>query len=103
MVSANGSPIKSIGTIKFIFKVGTKSFHHEFLVCKDLSGKCILGLDFLFKNKCHIDFDRKFLICDGEKIPLFDNYIESKEYPEVNAFWDSIKNKINGDRNSRDS
>ena len=52
--TASGSSLCPTGTITCDFKLGKQPFSFEFIVCRDLSRPCILGLDFLRKYKIGI-------------------------------------------------
>ena len=44
--SANGTNLCPIGIIEGEFKIGTKEYKNDFIVCKNLVRPCILGADF---------------------------------------------------------
>ena len=48
--SANGTDLCPIGITKCEFKIGTKEYKNDFIVCKNLVRPCILGADFLRKR-----------------------------------------------------
>ena len=48
--SANGTNLCPIGIIEGEFKIGTKEYKNDFIVCKNLVRPCILGADFLRKH-----------------------------------------------------
>ena len=48
--SANGTNLCPIGITKCEFKIGTKEYKNDFIVCKNLVRPCILGADFLRKH-----------------------------------------------------
>ena len=48
--SANGTNLCPIGIIEGEFKIGTKEYKDDFIVCKNLVRPCILGADFLRKH-----------------------------------------------------
>lgn len=51
-----------------IFKIGNKTFSHEFLVIPDLSCKVIIGSDFLRRVQAKIDLGaEKVIFMDGKK------------------------------------
>ena len=52
--TASGSSLCPTGTITCDFKLGKQPFSFKFIVCRDLSRPCILGLDFLRKYKIGI-------------------------------------------------
>ena len=47
---ANGTNLCPIGITKCEFKIGTKEYKNDFIVCKNLVRPCILGTDFLRKH-----------------------------------------------------
>ena len=63
---------KPQGLLKCDFKLGERQFSFEFIVCKNLSRPCILGLDFLRKHrigigwspngKFQLDFHKQVLV-----------------------------------------
>ena len=48
--SANGTNLCPIGITECEFKIGTKEYKNDFIVCKNLVQPCILGTDFLRKH-----------------------------------------------------
>ena len=48
--SANGTNLSPIGITECEFKIGTKEYINDFIVCKNLVWPCILGTDFLRKH-----------------------------------------------------
>ena len=48
--SANGTNLCPIGITECEFKIGTKEYKNDFIVCKNLVWPCILGTDFLRKH-----------------------------------------------------
>ena len=48
--SANGTNLCPIGITECEFKIGTKEYKNDFVVCKNLVRPCILGTDFLRKH-----------------------------------------------------
>ena len=48
--SANGTNLCPIGITECEFKIGTKEYKNDFIVCKNLVRPCILGMDFLRKH-----------------------------------------------------
>ena len=48
--SANGTNLCPIGITECEFKIGTKEYKNDFIVCKNLIRPCILGVDFLRKH-----------------------------------------------------
>ena len=45
--SANGTNLCPIGIIEGEFKIGTKEYKNDFIMCKNLVRPCILGADLL--------------------------------------------------------
>ncbi|KAF0986015.1 hypothetical protein HZS_951, partial [Henneguya salminicola] len=70
LLSANGTPIHALGLINLDIMLNNVQFRQEFIVCRNLSKKCILGLDFLYKNKCILDFDRNIMVANDANILL---------------------------------
>ena len=52
--TASGGHLQTTGTVKCAFKLGEQQFSFDFIVCKNLSRPCILGLDFLRKYRIGI-------------------------------------------------
>ena len=48
--SANGTNLCPIGITECEFKIGTKEYKNDFIVCENLVRPCILGIDFLRKH-----------------------------------------------------
>ena len=48
--SANGTNLCPIGITECEFKIGSKEYKNDFVVCKNLVCPCILGTDFLRKH-----------------------------------------------------
>ena len=70
--TASGGNVQTTGSVKCNFKLGEKQFSFDFIVCKNLSRPCILGLDFLKKHrigigwspngKFQLDFHKQVLV-----------------------------------------
>ena len=53
-IGANGLPLKVMGQVNIDVSLGRFRAAHTFIVVKDLTFECILGVDFLRSNKgCH--------------------------------------------------
>ena len=50
--AANGLPIEVKGVVRVPVVIGPKSYEHDFCVIDKSEADCLLGLDFLEKNKC---------------------------------------------------
>ena len=50
--SANQMPIQTEGTVSVPSKIGPKMYEHTVYVLIEAASDCLLGLDFLEKNKC---------------------------------------------------
>ena len=48
--SATGSNLCPLGITECEFKIGEKNYKNDFVVCKNLTRPCILGIDFLRKH-----------------------------------------------------
>ena len=48
--SATGSNLCPLGITECGFKIGEKDYKNDFIVCKNLTRPCILGIDFLRKH-----------------------------------------------------
>ena len=67
-----GGNLQTTGSVKCDFKLGEKQFSFDFIVSKNLSRPCILGLDFLRKHrigigwspngKFQLDFHKQVLV-----------------------------------------
>ena len=57
--SANGTNLCPIGITECEFKIGTKEYKNDFVVCKNLVRPCILGTDFLRKHGIWMESYRK--------------------------------------------
>ena len=66
-ILADGNRISLDGSTTVTFKLGSKKVQHQFLIAK-LSNHILLGLDFLEKKQCHIDFKNCKLSLQGSWI-----------------------------------
>jgi len=60
-VEAGGGPLSMIGMTKVNIEIGSIWTYLMVYVCSNLSEKCILGLDFLQKHNCIVDYEKKTL------------------------------------------
>ena len=67
MVSANGQPLDIRGKCDLEICVDGVNVVHSVLVAADVTQDCLLGIDFLGKHGCKIDFEAKSLSI-GSKI-----------------------------------
>ena len=72
LVGANGTPIRVIGTATVNLTMAHKTFPIQVVVAEPLTAEAIMGLDFLEKNKCVIQADRRILTFarDGISVPM---------------------------------
>ncbi len=70
LCGATGDKITIAGEIDLRFKLGKKHLAHTFIVAENISKSVILGRDCLSANKMKIDFGRKEIEIDQERIPL---------------------------------
>lgn len=67
-------------------EINQKKFTHEFLVVPSLSSHMILGVDWLMKFKCLINFGKKSIIIDGEEIsPVNTSFYVKREISTKNC------------------
>ena len=104
--SANGTNLCPIGITECEFKIGTKEYKNDFVVCKNLVRPCILGVDFLRKHgiwtgwspagKFQLVSQQKFLVESLEvlvKGPMIHNrqgiYIPGRNLAVVSVLLDA--------------
>ena len=104
--SANGTNLCPIGITECEFKIGTKEYKNDFIVCKNLIRPCILGVDFLRKHgiwigwspagKFQLVSQQKFLVESLEvlvKGPMIHNrqgiYIPGRNLAVVSVLLDA--------------
>ena len=57
--SATGSNLSPVGITECEFKIGEKGYKNDFVVCKNLTRPCILGIDFLRKHGIFVGWTPK--------------------------------------------
>ena len=57
VISANGQPLEILGTCQVRIRLGGINTYHNVLVANDITQDCLIGVDFLAKNNCLIDFE----------------------------------------------
>lgn len=72
-LQADGSPIVFLGTITLNCRLRTHQITESFLVCK-LKEDCILGMPFLMRGHCTLEFDKATLTIGDTRIPCVDRY-----------------------------
>ena len=104
--SANGTNLCPIGITECEFKIGTKEYKNDFIVCKNLIRPCILGIDFLRKHgiwtgwsptgKFQLISQQKFLVESLEALmkgPMIHNrqgiYIPGRNLAMVSVIFDT--------------
>ena len=72
LVGANGTPIRVHGTAMVNLTMAHKTFPTQVVVAESLTAEAIMGLDFLEKNKCVIQADKRMLTfaSDGRSVPM---------------------------------
>ena len=72
LVGANGTPIRVLGTATVNLTMAHKTFPTQVVVAEPLTAEAIMGLDFLEKNKCVIQADKRILTFarDGISVPM---------------------------------
>ena len=67
-IGANGLPLKVMGQVNIDVSLGRFRAAHTFIVVKDLTFECILGVDFLRSNKAVMDFRTNTLHLGNESV-----------------------------------
>ena len=70
VVSANGQPLDIKGKCELEIFLGGVTVVHPVLVAADVTQDCLLGIDFLGKHNCTIDFNGKTIKIDKEVVAL---------------------------------
>ena len=70
VVSANGQPLDIKGKCELEIFLGGLTVVHQVLVAADVMQVCLLGIDFLGKHNCTIDFNRKTIKIGNEVVAL---------------------------------
>ena len=70
VVSANGQPLDIKGKCELESFLGGLTVVHPVLVAADVMQVCLLGIDFLGKHNCTIDFNRKTIKIGNEVVAL---------------------------------
>ena len=82
--AANGLPIEVKGVVRLPVVIGPKSYEHDFCVLDKSEADCLLGLDFLERNKCDPLFSCMKLKLDSNSfLPL---YHKKFDYGHDNVF-----------------
>jgi len=69
LFAANGTKISVIGQVRVQFAVGDLSLYADFYVTEDVD-ECILGYDWLRRNRCWWLFDKGVLVTEEKKSNL---------------------------------
>ena len=67
-IGANGPPLKVMGQVNIDVSLGRFRAAHTFIVVKDLTFECILGVDLLRSNKAVMDFRTNTLHLGSESV-----------------------------------
>ena len=70
VVSANGQPLEVLGTCRLRIRLGGIHAVHSVLVASDITQECLVGVDFLSKHGCVIDFETKTVKAGGESVKI---------------------------------
>ena len=70
VVSANGQPLDIRGKCVLEISLGGVTVSHPVLVAADVTQDCLLGIDFLGKHNCTIDFNAKTIKIGKEVLSL---------------------------------
>ena len=69
-ISVNKSPLQSPFSLLLPVKIGSRLFHYEVNVIRNLVNPLLLGLDFLTKHGAMLDFASNCLILGKEKVQI---------------------------------
>jgi predicted aspartyl protease len=79
-VTADGSPLPLLGTIRIPIKIADTEIEHEVFIAKNLTHDLVLGLDFLNEHKAQLEFDEGHLqLLGSEPVPLQKKYYLNRE------------------------
>lgn len=70
VVSANNEPLNILGCVTMEIKIGHNIFKQDILVAKDLAHECLLGTDFLQRNRVTVDFRSMSLVVENSSTAL---------------------------------
>jgi hypothetical protein len=70
LFSVQGKPLVVLGLVTLPILINNTSFEHDFFVCGDILGKCLIGADFLIKYELSLDFKAKCLSSDQFSVPI---------------------------------
>ena len=68
VISANGQPLGMLGTCKIRISLRGIDAHHSVLVASDITQDCLIGVDFLAKLNCHMDFENGLLKAGNKNV-----------------------------------
>ncbi|BHF62603.1 hypothetical protein SprV_0200558800 [Sparganum proliferum] len=79
--TANGTHLRHTGLVEFSLDLSGLSFTHQFVVSPDITWDCIIGVDFLNKFKCFLDFGKRSLRTATVSVPFLSNTPKPRRLP----------------------
>ncbi|XP_028412535.1 uncharacterized protein LOC114535422 [Dendronephthya gigantea] len=76
VVSANGQPLGILGTCKLRIRLGGVDVYHTVLVASDITQDCLIGVDFLAKYDCKINFGMSSVNVGGREVSMGNRFEE---------------------------
>ncbi|BHF83527.1 hypothetical protein SprV_0902667000 [Sparganum proliferum] len=70
LCTATGAGLEHDGLVEFSLQLSGHMFSHSFLVSPDITWDCILGVDFLNKFRCALDFDKQLFSTTLVDVPF---------------------------------
>ncbi|XP_028404818.1 uncharacterized protein LOC114527387 [Dendronephthya gigantea] len=76
VVSATGQPLGILGTCKLRIRLGGVDVYHTVLVASDITQDCLIGVDFLVKYDCKINFEMSSVNVGGREVSMGNRFEE---------------------------
>ena len=88
---ANGEKIPIEGQCEKSIKIGNIDTKFPFLICKHITADCIIGIDFLKKHNCSIEFSNDEIKLVDKLLNSEKDNLEIKKTPNCTNNSDKVK------------
>ncbi|BHF82043.1 hypothetical protein SprV_0802517900 [Sparganum proliferum] len=91
---ATGAGLEHDGLVEFSLQLSGHMFSHSFLVSPDITWDCILGVDFLKKFWCALDFDKQLFSTTLVNVPFLTHVPPASDLCSTSVVAANIKDLL---------
>ncbi|BHF64235.1 hypothetical protein SprV_0200723600 [Sparganum proliferum] len=94
LCTATGAGLEHDGLVEFSLQLSGHMFSHSFLVPPDITWDCILGVDFLNKFRCTLDFDKQLFSTTLVNVPFLTHVPPASDLCSTSVVAANIKDLL---------